>query len=345
MERERAMGKPAVATQRRIRPESSRLLGILLLLSLVVPVSSRAMEVSGLIGATVPDHGEESTYGWQVDIRHALTGFLALSVSWINEGHLPGHRRDGPAALFWVRTPPWGRPVSLAVGTGIYRYFDTQTLPGGDYDNVHGWAKVYSLSISYATETPWFFQLTANHLDPGGQADTSVFLAGLGYRFKSPLEGSAPGPATSPPHRTGNEVTPFLGISVQNRPGNRQGVARGVEVRRGISEHLDVTVSWIGENNGEEIRRKGIGSQIWLVDNVFAGRLVLGIGAGPYAFHDSRPPEKEHGHTELAGLVTFTAGYRFSEHGIGRFQWIRVMTDTDRDSDVFVLGAGYRWSQ
>ena len=342
------MGEQTAGTCRRGRVKGHRLFRILLLLFLFSPNPLQAMEVSLLAGATVPDHGEESTYGWQFDARYNLPGPLSFSASWINEGHLAGHRRDGPAARFWLRPPlPWNR-VSLALGAGTYWYFDTQTRESGDHVNVHGWAPVYSLTASYYTETPWFFRLSANHIHPGEEIDTNVFLFGLGYRLFEETAKKSQDPASAPvpssPEKTGLEVIPLLGVTIHNSLESQRGFAGGIEFRCGISEHFDFTLSWIREDNREEIRRNGIGTQIWLVDAFLARRLVLGIGTGLYAFHDSKPPEGGDSHTDLAGLVTLTAGYRFAEHWIGRFHWIRVMTDNHRDSDLFVVGAGYRWN-
>ncbi|HET7535210.1 MAG TPA: hypothetical protein VFJ90_02060, partial [Candidatus Didemnitutus sp.] len=47
--------------------------------------------------------------------------------------------------------------------------------------------------------------------------------------------------------------------------------------------------------------------------------------------------------SELAGLISPTFSYRFSDHWLGRFVWNRVVTNYNRDADVFLLGVGYRW--
>jgi len=43
--------------------------------------------------------------------------------------------------------------------------------------------------------------------------------------------------------------------------------------------------------------------------------------------------------------VTLAAGYRFADHWIARFHWNRVATRDERDTDMFVLGVGYRWNR
>jgi hypothetical protein len=41
--------------------------------------------------------------------------------------------------------------------------------------------------------------------------------------------------------------------------------------------------------------------------------------------------------------VTVTTSYRFSDHWFTRFNWDRVESNDNRDSDIFLLGVGYRW--
>jgi hypothetical protein len=93
------------------------------------------------------------------------------------------------------------------------------------------------------------------------------------------------------------------------------------------------------------IRRTGVGSQIWIVDAFFARRITLGFGAGLYSIVGlEMPPDS--GATrrlDIEGLVTVTTSYRFANHWFTRFHWNRVITNYDRDSDIFLLGIGYRW--
>ena len=43
--------------------------------------------------------------------------------------------------------------------------------------------------------------------------------------------------------------------------------------------------------------------------------------------------------------MTVTASYRFSDRWFTRFNWNRVMSNDSRDTDIFLLGLGYRWEQ
>lgn len=140
---------------------------------------------------------------------------------------------------------------------------------------------------------------------------------------------------------------PFLGQVVVNSPGNEPGIGSGVEFRMGIDEHLDWTVTWLNEDVSGTLDRIGLGTQIWLVDAFLARRITIGFGAGLYSFFDFESPS-DSGKTrklDIAGLLTVTTSYRFSDRWFTRFHWNRVMSNDSRDTDIFVLGLGYRWGR
>lgn len=319
-----------------------------LLFLLIQPRIAQALDVSALAGAVDSVDTDETSYAWQLDFRKNLEIPFSVSASWINEGHFREHHRDGLAGQLWGRFPILNRKVSFVFGGGAYRYFDTRPRTNGSHENVHGWAPILTLSASYYTETPWFFRFSANHIHPAGNIDTNMFLLGAGYRLggepaDKPPDGRAA--AASTPTTTGAELTPFLGGTIHNSLESRAGVAAGIEYRRGLTRNFDWTVSWLNDDNRKGIRRNGIGSQVWLVDSYARRRVVLGLGGGLYTFYDRNPQPETHTPVDIAALITLTAGYRIGERWIARLSWNRVITDNDRDSDVIVLGAGYRWNE
>lgn len=318
---------------------------IVLFLSLS-SLPSGASELSFLAGATEGIDTGENSYAWEADFRYDFLRNFAASLSWINEGHLKEHKRDGVAVQGWGRVPLLDDRLTVEVGAGVYHYFDTLLLPGGNHENVHGWAPGYSLSATYYTETPWFARMAVHHIHPNGSFNSNTYMAGFGYRLRK--ESAPPSRFVEgiPPTRTtGYEVTPFLGQVVVNRPGNESGAGGGIELRKGIDKHLDWTVTWLNENVPGTMQRNGLGTQIWLVDEFLARRFILGFGAGLYSFIDSEPPRDsvEDRTLDIAGLLTVTAGYRFSGPWFTRFYWNRVLSNDNRDSDNFLLGLGYRW--
>jgi hypothetical protein len=312
------------------------------------PLPSHAGELSLLVGATESIDTGERSYAWQAMFRYDFLRNFAASLSWINEGHLEEHKRDGFAVQGWGRVPLLDNRLSIGVGAGIYQYFDTKLLPAGNHANVHGWAPVYSLAATYPTERPWFVQVAVNHIHPEGGFNSNTYLIGAGYRLRSESIPPSRSVGGIPPRKTtGYEVMPFLGQVVVNRPDNSQGIGSGIEFRMGIDVHLDWTVTWLNEDVPRTFHRAGLGTQIWLVDAFLARRITLGFGAGLYSFIDREPPSDsgQGSRLDIAGLLTVTTSYRLSDHWVTRFNWNRVMSNDSRDTDLFLLGLGYRWEQ
>ena len=330
-------------------PRSFRPLLAILFVPLLLPaLPSYANELSVLAGATESIDTGERSYAWEAAFHHNFLRNFAASLSWINEGHLEEHKRDGVSVQGWGLLPLLDNRLSIGFGAGIYHYFDTKLLPTGSHENVHGWAPVYSLAATYYTETPWFAQIAVNHIHPESDINSNTYLVGVGYRlWKEDPSPSGPGMVDRPAKTTGYEVMPFLGQVVVNRPGNDTGIGSGIEFRMGIDEHLDWTVTWLNEDVPGTFHRTGLGTQIWLVDAFLASRITLGFGAGLYSFFDREPvPDTgENERLDIAGLVTVTSSYRFSDRWFTRFNWNRVMSNDSRDTDIFLLGLGYRWER
>jgi hypothetical protein len=338
---------PPTASACRIR--TGLLLSVVLFLFLFPLRVCAAAEAAFLAGGTWSPEAAGITYGWQLDTRYNFQRPFAISVSWINEGHFPDHHRDGLAAQLWGRSRLLRDRLSFAFGAGVYQYFDTQNRPASEHDIGHGVAPVFSASASYYTENPWFFRLSVNHIHPMREIDTTAVLFGMGYRLyeeagKRPFE--PPDAASMPvPDRMSAEAAFLLGAVIHNNLEDKQGFSGEFEFRRGIARNFDLTLSLIGEDDREEIRRTGLACQIWVVDAFLDRRLMFGIGAGPYPFIDWVPTNGSDSRIDFAGLVTLATGYRLTERWIARFHWNRVATRDERDTDMFIVGLGYRWNR
>ncbi len=323
----------------------------LILAFLLVPGAAHAQELSVLLGRMEALNASESSACWQVDFRYNLPRHVAWSVSYLNEGHVTDHKRDGVASQLWGRIPLFARRVSLDFGAGAYYYFDTATRTDGGFANIHGWAGIYSASATYYTMSPWVARLSVNHIKGPGDLDTNSYVLGVGYHLwkEDRHEAESPGPeaGAEPSRKTGDEVMLFVGRTVVNSLEDQKGIASGIEFRKGIVRHLDWTLTWLNEGDPQVIRRNGLASQLWLVDSYLDDRFAIGAGAGGYYFIDTKRPPKpgKEGSRDLAFLLTLTAGYRFGDHWFARFNWNRVLVDYNTDTDVFVLGAGFRWKE
>jgi hypothetical protein len=106
-----------------------------------------------------------------------------------------------------------------------------------------------------------------------------------------------------------------------------------------------VSVSWINEGAPQVARRNGLAAQLWLVNKFPFGKFGLCIWFGVYAFLDRKHPTNNGGGyneaQRLAGIISPSLGYKITDEWVGRFTWNRIVSDYNRDSDVFMLGAGY----
>jgi len=321
-----------------------------LLLFCCAVLKLHAQELTFLGGLLPETSNERSSYTWQVDYRQIFHPNFAASIAYINEGHLRAHHRDGTAVEAWGRLPLFNDRFAIALGAGAYEYFDTQPRPGGETANVHGTAPIYSLSASGYLSNRWFYRILFNRISPSGQLQVNTVTVGAGFWFgqdRKPIPGKLGDAPEEYSYVTENELTVFFGQSVANTFLSQQARAYAGEYRRGLLPHLDWTISGIYEGDPKIIRRSGIATQLWVVNTFFSERIAVGAGLGPYFFIDHKHPttidQKVPG--AIAPIASLTFATRLSEHWNLRLVFDRVMSNYNRDSDIFLLGLGYRWGR
>lgn len=290
-----------------------------------------------------PDH----TYSWSMDYTEGFGQYFAGSVTWLNEGHIPDHHRDGQLVQVWGRLPLAQRRLVFSLGVGPYRYFDTEVAKQGlGYSNTHGWGVVYSARATWYSTHRWTANLQLNRVQVSSGPSTTALLVGIGYQLDAP---DTPGPrdfALARTHKvTNNEITLMAGQTILNSLDSQTSVAEAVEYRRGITNFIDATIGYLHEGNGLAARRDGGTAQLWLTRAFFDDRLTLGAGAGLYAaiHHGSDGDARSTGDGILSALVSVSASYRLTDHWAARVTWNRVMTRYSRDTDVILGGIGYRF--
>jgi len=291
--------------------------------------------------------GADPSYSWQMDYTEGFGKYFAASISWLNEGHIPDHHRDGQAIQGWARLPLAQRRFVFALGVGPYRYFDTEAASAGEgYDNTHGWGVVYSARATWYSTHRWTANLQLNRVQVTRGPSTTAVMLGVGYQLDAP---DTPGPRDFALPRTqkvtNNEITLMAGATILNSLESQTSVAEAIEYRRGINSFLDATLGYLHEGNGISARRDGATAQLWLTRTFFDNRFTLGFGAGLYAaiHHGEHPDERETGDGILSGLISVSASYRFTQHWAARVTWNRVVTRYSRDTDVILGGIGYRF--
>ena len=329
----------------------SRLLWLFSLLGLLCAASLlRAQELTLLGGITSKENFGRSTSTWQIDYRQVFHKNFAGSIAYINEGHLPGHHRDGDAAELWFRLPLFEDRMSLAVGAGGYYYYDTQTLADGSSADVHGTSPIYSLSATGYFSNRVFYRVIFNRITPNKDITVTTAAVGVGFWFgrdRKPTPGKLGDSPEEKAYVTENELTVFGGQSVVNTLFSETARAYAAEYRRGLTSHVDATVAFIYEGDPEIIRRSGLALQVWAVNTFFDERISVGVGVGPYFYIDHKNPRTGNSWdpTTIAPIFSLTFAAHLSEHWLTRITWERVVSSYNRDSDVFLVGLGYRWSK
>lgn len=307
--------------------------------------SASAQEIA-LYGGWLRGAGT-NTYSWAIDYTEGFGRYVAGSITWLNEGHMPDHHRDGQAVQIWGRLPLAQNRFVIAVGVGPYRYFDTEAAEQGQgYSNTHGWGGLFSARATWYTSRRWTTSLQLNRVQVSNGPSTTAVLLGAGYQLDAPDE---PGPRAWALPRThdvtNNEVTVLVGQTILNSLESQTSIAESIEYRRGLTHWLDGTLGYLHEGGGLKARRDGLTAQLWLTRAFLDEQLTLGIGAGAYAaiHHGEDPDERSTGDGILSGLVSVSASYRFTQHWAARVTWNRVVTRYSRDTDVLMGGIGYRF--
>jgi hypothetical protein len=310
-------------------------IGAFMVLLGVLAVNAPAQEIWALGGVRQNSETRADTYVWQLEYMQGLGDHIAWSFSYLNEGHVPNHHRDGPVSQIWAHTDVLQQRLSLAAGIGAYRYFDTTALEDGSYADDHGWGAVSSLAAMWHIRGPWLVQLRGNWVHTEHGDDSLSAVVGIGYQFDAhpavkeqrPPEGS-----------TNNEITLFLGQTTANSFDSEKSIAAAIEYRRTLAPFLEWTVSSLYEGDNGIQDRFGLMTQLWAVHSFFDERLSLGIGGGPYFTVDRYHPGEDE---TVLGVFGMTASYRFMPRWTLRLSWNRVVTNYNSDSDVVLAGIGY----
>ncbi len=69
----------------------------------------------------------------------------------------------------------------------------------------------------------------------------------------------------------------------------------------------------------------------------------FGVGLGPHLAIDRRDGANAEEGQHLAGMLSLSARYRVGQHWHVQATWNRVITDDDRDSDMLLVGGGYKF--
>lgn len=298
-----------------------------------------SQEVYVFGGISGDQHHSSLTSGsWALSYMGEIGNGFVGSFTWLNEGHLGGHHRDGPAFQMWYRYSV-NPKLSFEGGGGVYVFYDTKRRKDKTV-NTHGLGSAFSLAGTYRLTDRWLLQLRANAINTSQNIDTISAMLGIGYVI------GVPGPLSQSPgndKRTwtyNNELALMAGRTADNSYDHGHHTAVSVEYRRRLSPHLEWTAGWLNESDSSFAARYGPYTQLFAVNDFFDGRFGLGLGLGPYLTRDNRYGE---GNTHLSAMLTMAGTYRFSSPWAVRVLWHRVTTHSHSDADILLGGVSYRF--
>jgi hypothetical protein len=302
---------------------------------LSIPQLGAAQDLFLLAGGLRGSDPPSNTYSWSIFYSEPLTRRVSASISWLNEGHLPDHHRDGHVAQLWWRLNPDSR-LALAAGAGLYRYFDTVVATNADhYQNGHGSGLLASLTATYPGSGMWLYQMRVQHAWTRESVDMSSLMLGLGYRLDQDRRTDIR-EAGRDYHA---ELVLLAGTTIVNSFSSERALASSIELRRRFGPVVRLSVAFVNEGDSRLIRRNGTIVEGWLEPSFFNGRLTLGAGAGSYIAIDRYHPQPDGRH--ISGIVTMSTSYHFTPRSLGRASWHRIVSDYDKDADIFLLGLGH----
>lgn len=301
---------------------------------------AHAQDVSILAGALRADTDEDNTsFAVNVGYTQRLGNYVSLSADYLNEGHPKFHHRDGIGSQLWLHTLVPEKGWSVGAGFGPYYYFDTTTGNGSlfDYRNNHGWGEIASVNAIYHLHSNAYIETRLSHTHGIASHDSTELMIGMGYEL-----GHVPRALRLENADTGdNLVMALAGRSIVNSFKSETATATGLEYRRTLNPNVEWSVILMDEGKVEAADRKGVSTQLWLL-RPFTERTVLQMGFGAYAMRDQldRADANDDRETRVAPIASIGMRYRISERWRAQLTWSRVITNYERDSDVFLLGAG-----
>lgn len=312
-----------------------RLLVAAAMILILVPRAAHSQEVYAGGGLSMdPQNASHKSAAWYLSYIEELGKGFFIGFTWLNEGHLNGHHRDGPSLQLWYRHYLLGRSLSLSGAAGPYVYYDTIRKEHRTV-NTHGVAPALSLAATWHFRNQWLLQLRTNWVRGGHGIDTLSATLGMGFNLDPVRDTSLRTEGRA--HIYANEFGVMVGQSADNSYSEGHAAAFNVEYRRRLTPTIEWTAGWLNEMDGSITGRYGPHTQIYAVRDFFDARLVLGIGLGPYLAKDTRSRDI----TSVAALFTMSGAYRFAAPWAARLSWSRVTTHYHTDADVILAGLSY----
>jgi hypothetical protein len=168
-------------------------------------------------------------------------------------------------------------------------------------------------------------------------------LLGLAYQLDDALRPSDSPTNSGPPFN--NEFNLLLGRTIVNTLESEDSFAAQFEYRRRLGPYWAWSVGLLSEGDAQTQRRSGVVTEFWAGHEFLDRRVTAAVGIGPYLVADiqKNPLLVEASRERLTGILSLTFAYAPVPEWLMRLTWHRIFAERSHDSDVLVLGSGYRF--
>ena len=305
--------------------------------------TAQADEVTLSAGALHADSDDDtSTYSYQLEYRRPVYGPFSASFTWLNEGHITNHHRDGQSVQgWWQSKPETALGLLFDLGIGPYRYYDTtRGAPDAAYQNAHGWAWLATAEADYRFDSRWLLSMRVNQVEGNRSFDTTSFLVGVGYVFDDPLTGLPPDQPLLPA-RMSWEADAYLGDTILNSFNSQGHTTGGLGGRLQLTDWLSGSVTYLDASENDNGWRSAVLAQVW-AEHPLTRQITVGVSLGGFFPFDNHYDHAQSSESASA-LIGIEAGYTISKQWVGRFIWNRIGTGDNHDSDLYLFNLGYRF--
>src|SRR5579863_8000855 len=181
-----------------------------------------------------------SSTAWGISYRKILAPYFAASLAYLNDGHFPGHHRDGVTAEAWLPINLFHDHLTISAGAGPFYYYDTVVAQNSaGYADAHGWAWLFSGDVMWqflGDRTGPFIEMRIDHTAPSKSIQTTSIGLGIGYRGFSDIHNTADPDAAK--GFASNEIAGYYWKTVVNSFSSQTSRAEEIEYRREIWKEL-----------------------------------------------------------------------------------------------------------
>jgi hypothetical protein len=310
---------------------------------MLLPIAANAESVLALAGITDATDNPGNSYAWQLQFQEPLSAQTGASLSWINEGHIPHHHRDGAAAQFWYSTQSWNG-LQFVVGAGPYFYFDTEQNGSSlGYSDMHSVAGLLSAAVDLNLSRSWFVRFDVSAVYAPGELNTLGFMVGGGYRLGRGEHQDPGGDSVLPTSYVRQQIQLFGGDMIYNELDSHVDHEIGIEYRLALLPWVAWSTTWFYAPGDSGSQRNQIATQIWLVDSLQNGKLEFSAGLGVYTPLGGVPSNSESPPANVSGMSGLRVQWNWSRRSGLILTWYRSFTNDDADRDIITLGYGFRF--